>query len=78
MKGGFFIKFYCSLCNNSDKNYFSKIGNKVYCRKCLNFVGKRANKEYEIKRGSYKLNYDLTVRQKEASDFILKNIKHVP
>lgn len=75
MKGGFFITYICSKCNNSDQRYFSKVGDKVYCRKCLKFSGKLANESYSIKKGNYSLKYKLTENQKQASDFILSNIK---
>ena len=65
----------CPKCSNSDKNYFGNKNGKIYCRKCLTFIGKCADKEYKIKEGNYDLGYSLTSYQKAASEFILNNVK---
>ncbi len=76
MKGGFFITYICSKCGNKDKRYFAMNKDKIYCRKCLNFVGETANKSYKCNKGKYKLDYNLTDNQRKASNFILENIKN--
>lgn len=68
------MAFICPVCSNSDKDYFFYINDKVCCRKCISFIGEKADKEYVITPGYYTLNYDLTKLQRDASDFILKNI----
>lgn len=42
----------------------------------MNFIGKGANKRYSVKKGKYNLLYSLTDNQKEASKFILNNVKN--
>ena len=68
-------KIICPRCSNKNNNYFFYKGGNIYCRKCLHFMGKEVNKEYEVNRGEYSIDYSLTKYQKEASEFILKNIK---
>lgn len=65
----------CPKCGNCDKKYFGNKNGTVYCRKCLTFTGKCADKEYKVKEGNYKLDYSLTFYQKNASKFILDNVK---
>lgn len=68
-------KLICPRCSNSSKDYFVKKGDRLYCRKCSCFIGKEANRNYGVNKGSYKLRYSLTKEQKEASEFILGNIR---
>ena len=68
------IKIICPKCNNSSKNYFAKRGDGIYCRKCLAFIGKKADHSYSAKKGGYNLEYPLTDNQREASKFILDNV----
>ena len=68
-------KIICPKCLNKDERYFVFKGDKFFCRKCSTFVGKVADRKYKIKKGSYSLSYDLTEKQKEASKFILDNVK---
>lgn len=67
-------KIICPNCSNQDKRYFVLKNNKYYCRKCVSFVGERADKSFVSKSGKYSLAYKLTKDQQKASDFILKNI----
>ena len=66
--------FSCPKCSNSNKEYFYNINGKLYCRKCITFVGTIANSDYIVKSGDYHLNYCLTTEQQKASDFILDNV----
>lgn len=75
MKGGFFISYICLKCGNKDKRYFAINKDKIYCRKCLNFMGETVDINYKCNKGKYKLNYNLTDNQHKASNFILTNIK---
>lgn len=55
----------------------TKTKNKeLYCRKCIEFKGKKPDFKYKLKKGQYLLNYDLTKEQKKASDFILNCVKN--
>lgn len=76
MKGGFFISFVCNRCGNRIMKFIGIKNNEQYCRKCIKFIGKEANKEYEIHGGDYHLNYNLTSNQQKASEFILNSIKN--
>ena len=51
---------------------------RLFCRKCLMFVGRSVDFNYIPKKGRYSLNYSLTKFQKQASDFILNNDIHFP
>ena len=68
------MAFICPICSNADKDYFFYLNGKVCCRKCINFIGGKADKKYVINPGYFSLNYPLTRLQRDASDFILKNI----
>lgn len=47
-----------------------------YCRKCITLKGKEVDKIYNVNKGEYHLNYELTKEQKEASVFILDCIRN--
>ena len=64
----------CPVCSNSNKEYFFFIDGKWVCRKCINFVGEKANGTYIVSKGYYSLTYSLTDKQQEASDFVLKHV----
>ena len=65
----------CPICFNKDRSYFYYLNGKMYCRKCLIYNGKKAEENYNIKKGEYNLKYELTDEQKNASNFIVRNIK---
>lgn len=69
------IKYTCPKCNNTDKNYFGNNKGKLYCKKCLTFIGECADKQYKVNKGDYKLAYSLTKDQEQASDFILDHVR---
>ena len=64
----------CPRCLNTNKKYFFCLRGKVYCRKCLCCFGKNVDKKYIVNPGNYKLDYELTDKQKEASNFSLSSI----
>lgn len=66
----------CPICGNSDSRSFLINKGKYYCRKCINFMGTKANCDYIVNKGKYDLDYSLTNEQKKASLFILNNIKN--
>lgn len=68
------MAYICPVCSNKDKDYFFYLNGKLHCRKCINFVGEKADKTYKIKPGYFSLSYKLTDLQQKASDFILENI----
>ena len=41
-------KIICPRCYNANKQYILKKGEGYYCRKCLSFIGKEANKKYGL------------------------------
>lgn len=68
------MKTICPICSNTDGNYLFYLGDKLCCRKCINFIGNKANKKYQTKPGYFALKYKLTENQQQASDFILQNV----
>ena len=66
----------CLRCGNVDKDLFIYFNNKWICRKCLVYKENKKIKEI-INRGdgNFSLPYDLTGEQKNASEFVLNNIK---
>lgn len=68
------MKYCCPRCLNTNKKDFFYLNGDVVCRKCINFYGESAKKEYEVQRGKCSLSYELTKSQKEASGFVLKNV----
>ncbi len=70
-------KLTCSICGSHNISDFYKIKDYVYCRRCVLISNDRlANKNYVVSDNyQYNLNYKLTPKQKEASLFIVENIK---
>ena len=73
----------CERCGNEDLKYFYLDGNQYYCRKCIQFgrvnVGEKIiPKSYECKKHRVhpKLDFNLTIAQKEVSNKILENAIH--
>lgn len=66
--------FTCPRCNNMSKKFIGLNKEKMYCRKCLKLKGKEVNKSFNIAEGEYTLDYDLTIEQKKASEFILNSV----
>lgn len=69
--GSFFV---CKNCGNSDARYIGIRNGIKYCRRCLEFSGKKV--KYKINKPinvSPFLNYELTKEQKEISIKITKN-----
>lgn len=65
----------CEKCGNAIKELFFKTGDGYVCRRCLVYKDSDIEKAYKRGSGEYLLDYDLTVFQKEASDFVLKCIR---
>lgn len=58
----------CNKCGNEDPKYFAyDKNNRLYCRKCISFMGKKAEKNNSIKSAPLKLDYDLSLEQKNIS-----------
>lgn len=67
----------CEKCGNSCKELFIYKNKEFICRKCLMYKETvKENDEFYHGDGKYYLNYSLTKFQKEASDFVLDNIKN--
>ena len=41
---GFFIEFICPICKNKDPRYIGFKNGKPYCRRCISFMGEKADK----------------------------------
>ena len=65
----------CDRCGNMDKELFIYKDKKAICRRCITFKEENGKNTYNHGDGKYFLDYDLTNKQKEASEFILFNIK---
>ena len=73
----------CKRCGNSDPKYFYKGHKGVYCRKCIRFSRVLLEEElepydYEISKDidEYYFSYELTDKQKEASDSLAQKIEN--
>lgn len=72
----------CSLCGNKNLNYFGvKPNGERYCRLCVSFNGKKAEKDISknnnCNKGDLKLNYPLVKEQEEISNKVLDSFtKH--
>lgn len=69
--------FVCPRCGNKDPKYIGELNGKKYCRYCISLNGKSAQ-ERKPSRGAVvlKLNYPLSLEQKEISDRVLENYKN--
>ena len=65
----------CKKCGNRIKELFFYKDGEYVCRRCLVYKEKKGIKEYKKGKGDYKLDYDLTIDQYKASQFILEKIK---
>lgn len=68
--------FVCENCGNTDLRYVGHIGDKLYCRRCLDFDYRQAKEGKNIDHGKVKLtiNYPLTEKQQEVSDLVVSSI----
>lgn len=58
----------CERCGNSDPRLFAYRKGKPYCRACLSFSGRQADKTYRIKEGiRLSLSYPLSPRQEACA-----------
>ncbi|MCI1245408.1 MAG: hypothetical protein LKG11_05645 [Bacilli bacterium] len=69
--------YVCPRCGNRDPRYFGVIGGRVYCRKCISFVGAKAEQLPSVpKEVKLNLHYSLSKEQKKISDKIVYNFRH--
>lgn len=68
--------FVCENCGNTDLRYVGHIGDKLYCRRCLDFDYRQAKESKNIDQGKVKLTitYPLTEKQQEVSDLVVSSI----
>ncbi len=68
--------FVCENCGNTDLRYLGQIGDKLYCRRCLDFDYRQAKEGKNIDQGKVKLTitYPLTEKQQEVSDLVVSSI----
>lgn len=68
--------FVCENCGNTDPRYVGHIGDKLYCRRCLDFDYRQAKEGKNIDQGKVKLTitYPLTEKQQEVSDLVVSSI----
>lgn len=65
--------FVCPRCGNKDPRYVGYRQGRPYCRKCLSFAGKNADKAYPVKAGIHLvLDYPLSPKQQEVSQAVLQ------
>ena len=63
----------CPVCGNNDERFFSKKGGKIYCRKCISFNGRQANKIPINSNIKLKLDYPLSDKQENISNLVMQN-----
>ena len=68
--------FVCENCGNTDLRYVGHIGDKLYCRRCLDFDYRQAKEGKNIDQCKVKLTitYPLTEKQQEVSDLVVSSI----
>lgn len=73
----------CPRCNNEDEKYFFKIGNVIYCRKCVQFSRVNVNDSRDVIHSihnpfytNYTLDFELSVKQKEIASKLVDNYKN--
>lgn len=68
--------FKCPRCGNEDERYIGVRDGKKYCRACISFNGKNADKAYIVNKGiKLHLSYPLSLKQQMISDQVSKAIK---
>ncbi|MGI6713925.1 MAG: DEAD/DEAH box helicase family protein [Bacilli bacterium] len=66
--------FCCPLCGNTEPRYLGILNGKYYCRRCLSFRGKEAEKKmYLPQKINPKINYQLTEKQNEIAEKVTRN-----
>lgn len=66
----------CPTCGNEDAIYIGIRNNHPYCRKCLSFNGKLAEKDFAVpKKSDVYLDYSLSEDQLKISDSLIANFK---
>lgn len=66
----------CERCGNSDDRLFGVRNGDLYCRKCLNFTGKEAKSDFEVRPASLELSYELSKEQARISKELIENFKN--
>lgn len=73
----------CPRCQNQSATYIYKVKNQYYCRKCISFSRVNINASRTTKRLLYppskiyyKLDFELSKRQKEISNQLVNNFIH--
>ena len=69
------ISVRCEKCGNKVNDLFIKRNSSYICRKCLVYKEEIVDENYVHGDGEYKLEYNLTKDQQEASDFVLNQIR---
>ena len=77
------INMKCPRCKNTDNTYFFKVGNEVYCRKCIQFSRINVSEDMKVTKLSYPplntkyaLDFELSSKQKELSLKLVENYKN--
>lgn len=68
--------YVCPRCGNRDPRFFGINKGKIYCRKCISFIGAKAEQLPSIpKEVTLDLHYRLSQEQKDLSDRIVSNYR---
>ena len=76
MKGEFFIEFICPVCKNTDPRYIGFKNGKPYCRRCISFMGEKADKNYFLmdpNNSEAIIKYPLSEEQIRISEEVKEN-----
>ena len=66
----------CQRCGNQIRELFIYKNKLSVCRRCLVYKENKNIEKYLKGEGIYKLNYELTYSQKEASEFVLNHVRN--
>jgi late competence protein required for DNA uptake (superfamily II DNA/RNA helicase) len=68
--------FVCPRCGNNDPRYIGIRDGRPYCRKCISFIGTKAERLPLLpKTVELNLHYDLSGEQKQLSQKIVQNYR---
>jgi hypothetical protein len=67
-------KYVCPVCGNEDSRYIGYSNGSPYCRLCLPFSGKKADRDFKVKENiKLELSYPLSEKQ----EIVAKKVKEL-
>ncbi len=69
-------RYICPRCGNDDERFIGYLNGKPYCRLCLPFQGKDADKDFKVRKNiKLQLGYPLSAAQNKISDEVVTCLK---